>query len=126
RHFPGPYPRFVDEPVGGVADAGLLAGFATGRTHVPVGAVAATGLVASPDLPTSVFPFILRGVSLLGVDSQETPMPLRRELWSRMASDWKLDQLSDLTVDCTLETLLPEIDKILKGQQRGRVVVDLR
>ncbi len=108
------------DTVGGTTLATLLKSAKRG------GAVAATGLVASPDLPTSVFPFILRGVSLLGVDSQETPMPLRRELWRRMASDWKLDQLSDLTVDCTLETLLPEIDKILKGQQRGRVVVDLR
>ena len=89
------------------------------------GAAAATGLVASPDLPTSVFPFILRGVSLLGIDSGETPMALRQAIWGRLAGDWKLPQLDALMVDCTLDTLGPEIDKILKGQQRGRVVVDL-
>jgi len=89
------------------------------------GAIAATGLVASPDLPTSVFPFILRGVSLLGIDSGETPMALRREIWEKLAGAWKLPQLDTLTVDCTLDTIGPEIDKILKGQQRGRVVVDL-
>ena len=107
------------DTVGGATLATLLKSLDRG------GAAAATGLVASPDLPTSVFPFILRGVSLLGIDSGETPMALRQAIWGRLAGDWKLPQLNALMVDCTLDTLGPEIDKILKGQQRGRVVVDL-
>ncbi len=89
------------------------------------GAVAATGLVASSELPTTVFPFILRGVSLLGIDSGFTPIKLRREIWEKLASIWKFPQLEQLTIDCTLEELSPEIDKILAGGQRGRVVVNL-
>ncbi len=90
------------------------------------GAVASTGLVDSADLPTSVFPFILRGVSLLGIDSGFTPTKLRREIWNKLAGDWKLSQLDQLKIDCNLERLDPEIDKILAGGQRGRVVVDLQ
>ena len=89
------------------------------------GAIAATGLVASSELSTTVFPFILRGVSLLGIDSGYTPKKLRREIWKKLAGDWKLAKLQKLTIDCTLDQLDPEIDKILAGGQRGRVVVDL-
>ena len=90
------------------------------------GAVAATGLVASANLPITVFPFILRGVSLLGIDSGETPMNLRCQIWNKLASDWKFPQLKKLSVDCDLDDLGPEIDKILTGGQRGRVVVNLQ
>ena len=89
------------------------------------GAIAATGLVASSELSTTVFPFILRGVSLLGIDSGYTPKKLRREIWKKLAGDWKFAKLQKLTIDCTLDQLDPEIDKILAGGQRGRVVVDL-
>ena len=108
------------DTVGGTTLASLLKATKRG------GAVAATGLVASSDLPTTVFPFILRGVSLLGIDSGFTPTNLRREIWSKLAGIWKFPQLEQLTIDCTLETLDPEIDKILAGGQRGRVVVDLQ
>ena len=90
------------------------------------GAVAATGLVASANLPTTVYPFILRGVSLLGIDSGETPMNLRCQIWNKLASDWKFPQLKQLSVECDLDDLGPEIDKILAGGQRGRVVVNLQ
>ena len=90
------------------------------------GAIAATGLVASSELSTTVFPFILRGVSLLGIDSGFTPTKLRLEIWNKLAGVWKFPQLEKLTIDCTLEGLDPEIDKILAGGQRGRVVVDLQ
>ena len=89
------------------------------------GAIAATGLVASSELSTTVFPFILRGVSLLGIDSGFTPIKLRNEIWGKLANEWKFPQLQKLTIDCTLDRLDPEIDKILAGGQRGRVVVDL-
>ncbi|MDC0246362.1 oxidoreductase [Deltaproteobacteria bacterium] len=67
------------------------------------GAIAATGLVASSELSTTVFPFILRGVSLLGIDSGYTPKKLRREIWKKLAGDWKLAKLQKLTIDCTQE-----------------------
>jgi len=65
-------------------------------------------------------------VSLLGIDSGETQMSLRSEIWNNLASKWKLPQLKLLSIDCTLDRLDPEIDKILAGGQRGRVVVDLQ
>ena len=96
------------------------------KTTKQRGAVAATGLVASANLPTTVYPFILRGVSLLGIDSGETPMNLRCQIWNKLASEWKFPQLKQLSVDCDLDDLGPEIDKILAGGQRGRVVVNLQ
>lgn len=108
------------DTVGGTTLAALLKAAKRG------GAVAATGLVASSELSTTVFPFILRGVSLLGIDSGFTPTKLRREIWNKLAGIWKIPQLEQLTIDCTLEELDPEIDKILAGGQRGRVVVDLQ
>jgi acrylyl-CoA reductase (NADPH) len=89
------------------------------------GAVTCCGLVASPDLSTTVYPFILRGVSLLGVDSQDCPMATRLRLWQKLAGEWKLANLNDLATECSLEGLEIEIERILEGKQRGRVVVDL-
>ncbi|MBN1661223.1 MAG: YhdH/YhfP family quinone oxidoreductase [Anaerolineae bacterium] len=89
------------------------------------GFVASCGLVASPDLPTSVYPFILRGVSLIGIDSQNWPMDDRREVWRRLAEDWKIEGLDRLATGVNLDELNPEIERILAGQQQGRVVVRL-
>jgi acrylyl-CoA reductase (NADPH) len=88
------------------------------------GLVAACGNTMSADLAVSVYPFILRGVSLLGVDSVEIPMNTRLRTWQKLAQDWKLD-LSGIVSECALEELSPKIDLILKGGMRGRVVVDL-
>jgi hypothetical protein len=71
-----------------------------------------------------VFPFILRGVSLLGVDSVEIPMRARQMAWTKLASEWSID-LAKLVIEVPLEGLNPKIDEILKGGIRGRVVVDL-
>jgi len=89
------------------------------------GAVTCCGLVGSPNLPTTVFPFILRGVSLHGIDSQNCPMPLRKTIWQKLAREWKPAMLGDMVRDVSLEELDPEIDKILQGRQTGRVRVDL-
>ncbi|MEJ2732934.1 MAG: YhdH/YhfP family quinone oxidoreductase [Anaerolineae bacterium] len=89
------------------------------------GVVTCCGLVASPELPTTVYPFILRGVSLLGIDSQNCPMATRLRLWQKLAGDWKLAHLNDLARECSLDGLEVEIERILQGKQRGRVVVDL-
>ena len=91
------------------------------------GAVVSAGLVGSSKLPAAtVFPFVLRGISLHGTGASETTMSMRREIWSKLAVEWKPDNLEHLAVDCKLEQLDPEIDRILVGGQRGRVVVDMQ
>jgi putative YhdH/YhfP family quinone oxidoreductase len=89
------------------------------------GLVAACGNAMSADLNINVFPFILRGVSLLGVDSVEVPMRARNMAWQKLASEWRVDLAGDLVTECSLDELNPKIDEILKGGIRGRVVVDL-
>ena len=86
------------------------------------GAAAACGLVAGPELSLSVYPFILRGVSLLGIDSAECPMDVRRRVWEKLAGDWKVD-LKSVTREVTLDELSGAVDEILAGQIQGRVVV---
>jgi len=86
--------------------------------------VAACGNVMSADLNINVFPFILRGVSLLGVDSVQIPMRARQMAWSKLAGEWSVD-LSSIVKEVSLEGLTGEIEAILKGGVRGRVVVDL-
>ena len=73
----------------------------------------------------SVFPFILRGVSLLGIDSQNCPMPFRRKVWGHLAGDWKPDRLEELANEVSLEQLDEKIQHILKGILKGRTIVDL-
>ncbi|MGB3213049.1 MAG: YhdH/YhfP family quinone oxidoreductase [Desulforhopalus sp.] len=87
------------------------------------GVVTCCGNVASPDLPLTVFPFILRGVSLVGIDSQNCPMEKRQKVWQHLASDWKPSQLNALCREVGLDDLGSEIDLILKGGQTGRVIV---
>ena len=89
------------------------------------GAVTCCGLVAGMEFTSSVFPFILRGVSLLGIDSVECPIEERRRIWALIGSDWKLDNLADLMKPVSLAGVSAEIDLIMQGQQRGRVVVNL-
>ncbi|HXV48476.1 MAG TPA: YhdH/YhfP family quinone oxidoreductase, partial [Candidatus Binatia bacterium] len=89
------------------------------------GLVAACGNVMSTELNVSVFPFILRGVSLLGVDSVEIPMRARQMAWNKLADEWRVN-LAPIISKVSLEELNPKIDQILKGSIRGRVVVDLR
>jgi acrylyl-CoA reductase (NADPH) len=90
------------------------------------GAVAASGNTGGPQLATTVFPFILRGVSLLGIDSVNHPLDHRRELWARMAGDLRPqgpDALAEEEV--TLDTLESALDKLRHGQARGRTLVRL-
>jgi acrylyl-CoA reductase (NADPH) len=89
------------------------------------GCVACCGNAMSAELAVSVFPFILRGVSLLGVNSVDIPVGDRSLAWQKLAHDWKLDLSGDLISECVLEELNPKIDQILKGGIRGRVVVNL-
>lgn len=91
------------------------------KTH---GTVTCCGLVGGTDLPTTVYPFILRGIELVGIDSATWPIERRPELWARMAGPWRpadLERLVAATV--SLEELGPKIDEILAGKIRGRVLV---
>lgn len=88
------------------------------------GSVASCGLVGSPKLETTVFPFILNGVNLLGIDSANCDMDARRQVWNKLANEWKVEDLEAIVTLCRLEELDPYIDQILKGKVRGRVVVD--
>jgi acrylyl-CoA reductase (NADPH) len=91
----------------------------------PEGAVAACGLAQGMDLPTSVAPFILRGVRLIGVNSVTTPLPRRLEAWSRLVRDLDLNTLKTLTTHVTLDDVPRIAQDIVAGKVRGRVVVDL-
>lgn len=88
-------------------------------------AVAICGLVASPKLNTTVLPFILRGITLYGVDSVEISLEEKRQTWQLLAEKWQVDALDDLVNEVTLDELSPEIDKIMAGQQVGRVLVKM-
>jgi len=88
----------------------------------PGGAVACSGLVGGPLFESSIFPFILRGNALLGIDSVEIPLEKKSQVWENFASDWKMD-LSPLVKEVSLEQLETEISTILEGGQVGRVLV---
>ena len=89
------------------------------------GAIAACGLAAGMDLPTSVAPFILRGVSLLGIDSVMCPIDMRNTAWSRLASDLGPTKLTEITHEIGLDQVIDHGAKILAGQVRGRIVVKI-
>ncbi len=92
----------------------------------PMGVVACCGNVASPQLNLTVFPFILRGVSLIGIDSQNYPMRYRREVWTKLAGPWKPEHLMEVFSEITLEELDERIDLILAGRLQGRTVINLQ
>jgi acrylyl-CoA reductase (NADPH) len=87
------------------------------------GAVAACGLAQGHDLPATVMPLILRNVGVLGVCSVQTPMPLRREAWARLASDLDPALLDSMTSEVTLAQAIEASQRLLAGQARGRIVV---
>lgn len=87
------------------------------------GSVAACGLVGGAELGLTVYPFILRGVNLLGIDSQNCPMPKRRAVWERLAGAWRLEGLERITTEIALDELDSMIERMLQGETRGRVLV---
>jgi len=90
------------------------------------GAIAACGLAAGMDLPSSVAPFILRGVCLLGIDSVMCPIELRKQAWGRLASDLDHSKLAEITHEINLDGVIEAGAKILAGQVRGRIVVKIQ
>lgn len=106
------------DTVGGNTLATLL------RSAKHRGCVAACGLVGGDDLPTSVYPFILRGVTLAGIDSAKCPRGPRLEVWQRLFGDWNvLDRLQPVIREVTLTGVLGEVEKMLAGKNFGRVLV---
>ena len=110
----------VIDSVGGHTLANALAQTVWG------GAVASCGLVGSSDLPTTVMPFILRGVSLVGINSVECPLPEREAAWSRLEHDLDRHLLDSLTTSVSLDGAIEAGAAILRGELHGRTVVDVR
>ncbi|MCC5803551.1 NADPH:quinone oxidoreductase family protein [Rossellomorea vietnamensis] len=105
------------DPVGGKTLAAVLSNTQYG------GSVAVSGLTGGGDVPTTVFPFILRGVNLLGIDSVYCPKDLRVTLWERIATDLKPDGLEDIQHEVSFDDLPEALSGILAGKARGRTVV---
>jgi acrylyl-CoA reductase (NADPH) len=89
------------------------------------GAVAACGLAQGADLPASVMPFILRGVSLLGVDSVMAPLERRQRAWQRLARDLDLSLLETMITEITIEQAVEYAQALMQGKVRGRIVVKI-
>jgi NADPH:quinone reductase-like Zn-dependent oxidoreductase len=85
--------------------------------------VAASGNASGPKLDTTVFPFILRGIALLGMDSAQMPIDRRRAIWARLATDLRPRALGEHVTEVTLDTLDEALDGILAGAARGRWLV---
>ncbi len=95
------------------------------KTLNPLGAVTTCGSVASTEINISVFPFILRGISLIGVSAQNYPTELRAKLWEKLATDWKPENLMTIYNEISLEELPEAVSLILKGKLKGRTIINL-
>jgi acrylyl-CoA reductase (NADPH) len=95
------------------------------RTVQPLGTIACIGLAQSPALVTSVLPFILRGISLLGINSVEVPREWRLAIWEKLAGEWRLPALDRLIVRETigLDAVPKACEELIAGKARGRYVV---
>lgn len=89
------------------------------------GVVTCCGLAGSPDLLLNVYPFILRAVSLIGIDSAQCPALLRQEVWQRLAGDWKPARLLESAIESPLSNLEEKFAAMLRGELHGRTVVNL-
>ncbi|WP_372753736.1 YhdH/YhfP family quinone oxidoreductase [Labilibaculum sp.] len=91
----------------------------------PMGNVTCCGNVGSGDLPMSVYPFILNGISLIGIDSQNCPMELRQKVWDKLAAEWNVYKNKEQVIESSLEDLDQYIDLMLAKKSRGRVIVKI-
>ena len=107
------------DTVGGVILENII------KSTSPMGVVTCCGNVASPKLDLTVFPFILRGVTLIGIDSQNYPMRYREKIWKKLSNQWKTKRLTDTNKEISLNELNEKIDLMLKGKLKGRTVVNL-
>lgn len=88
------------------------------------GSVASCGLVGTHELHMTVYPFLLNGINILGVDSAEIDMELRTQIWNLLSNDWKISSLEDYGQFIELDGIIEQMDLILKGQTKGRIVVE--
>lgn len=88
-------------------------------------AVTCCGNVASAELNSTVYPFILRGITLYGVDSANTPMSIRKSVWEKISGDWKISQLNRISTEISLENLDHNVDLMLSGKHHGRTIVNM-
>ncbi len=112
-------PQFAGaiDTVGGEILSGML------KASQYEGVVTCCGMVASAGLNTSIFPFILRGVRLIGVDSVEISLSKKEEVWKKLAKEWKPDNLEEITKEISLEQLPEVLDDILNGKAKGRFIL---
>jgi len=108
------------DTVGGIVLTTILKSLSYG------GIVTACGLVNGTDLPLTIFPFIIKGIHLAGIDSVNLPIEQRPPVWEFLAGDWKPHDLEQLVTEIGLEELREHIEQILKGQMTGRALVNLR
>ena len=109
----------VVDVVGGEMLAGAIKSTRYGGT------VTCTGLVGSPELHTTVFPFILRAITLVGIDSAECPMGPRAQVWRKLAGEWKPACLESLTTEITLEQVPEQLRQLLSGRAKGHYIVNM-
>jgi acrylyl-CoA reductase (NADPH) len=95
------------------------------KSTAPAGAVTCCGNAASPDLPINVFPFILRGITLIGIDSQNCPMTIRKMIWEKLAGKWKIQDIEKMVSEITLEQLDQRINMMMQRKHRGRTIIKL-
>lgn len=104
---------------------GNLLSFAL-RSVKPNGAVTCCGNAASADLNLTVYPFILRGVTLYGIDSQNCPMKTRARAWELLSDKWKYPWLESISTEVKLDNVIDSIGKIKAGKHKGRIIVDMK
>ena len=92
----------------------------------PLGAVTTCGSVASTTINMTVFPFILRGITLIGISAQNYPTHLRKPLWEKLATVWKPTNLLQIYNEITLEEIPEAVNKILEGKLKGRTIVSIK
>ncbi len=107
------------DTVGGVILENIL------KVLQPLGAVVTCGSVSSTQLNTTVFPFILRGISLIGVSSQNYPLNPRKEVWKKLSADWKPDNLMEIYNEITIDGINDAVKMILQGKLKGRTVINM-
>jgi acrylyl-CoA reductase (NADPH) len=95
------------------------------KTLKPLGAVTTCGNISSNQLNTSIFPFILRGISLIGISAQNYPSVLRNLLWEKLANEWKPENILELYTEIKLEYIKSSIDLILEGKLKGRTIINM-
>ena len=107
------------DTVGGVILENII------KATAPMSVITCCGNVASPKLDLTVFPFILRGITLIGIDSQNYPMTYREKVWNKLANEWKNDRLTEASAEISLKELNEKIPLMLQGKLKGRTLVNL-